>query len=241
MKEISMNSPVLSFHSLLTAALTLFALSGCTLTEALWDNDFSGSSTAYEKIHAFGFTKADSKNLPPNRLVMLGENALYVTEIKPEHDLVKALRATDLHKPFEYNLHVRLESGTVGNFIATSSGKDNKVCLSYILFYDSNPIARRDDPRKLEALGFKKELHPDNPNVTEYYVRCYDAVRGVRHRMKGTLPTEYRFKDPVRIYLEAPKSQSKRIGSIAGAVLLTPLAIIGDVILFPVVLPVLSY
>lgn len=241
MKVNQMVSFALRLRILQTAALTLFALSGCTLTEALWDKGFSTGYSGYEKIHSFGFTKADSKNLPPNRLVMLGERAVYVTEITPEHDLAKALRATDLHKQFGYRLHVQMESGIEGNFTATSDRQGNNLCLSYVLFNDSVADAKRNDPKKLEALGFKKEPYPANPNVTDYYVRCYDAVRGVRYRMKGMLPAEYRFKYPVEIYLEAPASQAGRTGAAVGSALLTPLAVIGDVILLPVTLPLLPY
>lgn len=223
--------PIVPF---LASAIALLSLSSCSLTEQLWDKSLAGGNPwHYEKIHSFGVTKPDSQYLTPNRLILLGENAVYVTELTPDHKLVQALRTTNLAKPFGYKLRVTLDKRT-GNFTAVSQSK-TELCLSYVLFNDSPEEWKKNDIPKLQALGFKKQPYPDNPNVTDYYVQCYGAVNGVRHAMKGTLPAEYHFKIPVQIYVETPSINPKtdKVGSVTRAVFLTPFTIIGDLILLP--------
>lgn len=227
------------YTKILTIALMIPSLSGCILTEALWDNDFSGDRSRYENIHSFGFTKADSKNLPPNRLVMLAENAVYVTEVTPEHKLAKALRETSLSKRYGTGIELKLDNETDGNFVAFSRG-DKELCLSYVLFNDSPANWKKNDIPKLQALGFKKEKYSDNPNVTDYYRQCYGEIRGVRYAMKGDLPAEYRFKYPEQIYLNIQQpSKADSTMKTTGAIMLTPFAIMGDIILLPILGPFL--
>lgn len=85
------------------AILVTFALSGCHLTSRALDNIDAVPETVItdENIYSFGFTKPDSKNLPPNRLVLLTEKTAYVTDITPDNEMVKVLRTTELSKQFE--------------------------------------------------------------------------------------------------------------------------------------------
>lgn len=219
------------------------SLSGCILTEGLWDNDFSGNRSRYENIHSFGFTKPDSKNLPPNRLIMLAENAVYVTEVTPEHKLAKALRETSLSNRYGTRIEVKLDNETDGNFVAFSRGRGNNgLCLTYVLFNDSPANWKKNDIPKLQALGFKKEKYSYNTNVTDYYKQCYGEIRGVRYAMKGELPAEYRFKYPEQIYLNIQqRSKVDSTMKITGSMILTPFAIVGDIILLPILGPFLWY
>lgn len=234
-----------TLRKILVTTVALSFLSGCTLTEGLWGRDLSGNRSRHSEIYSFGFTKPDSKNLTPNRLIMLGKDAVYVTEVTPEHDLVNALRATDLSKPFGFYsagyLNVALDNEKDGNFVATS-GNNTQVCLDYVLYYDTAPVEKKNDIAKLKKLGFKKEKHPSNHNVTDYYVRCYGEIRGVHHAMSGSLPAEYRFKSPILIYLDIKQiSQADRASKTTGAALLTPASILGDILLFPIMAPLLPY
>ncbi|WP_373754479.1 hypothetical protein [Neisseria weixii] len=55
--------------------MATFALSGCHLTSRALDNIDALPETTIkdENIYSFGLAHPDSKNLPPNRLVMLAE------------------------------------------------------------------------------------------------------------------------------------------------------------------------
>lgn len=238
-----MKMKTFALRKMLAAALTLFGLSSCTLTGSLWDESWTRQDYASQNewVHAFGFTKSSSQNLPPNRLIMLGEKAVYVTDITPEHDLVKALRTTELSKPFGFQsidgFHngkgvLQIDLKQDGRFIAATKLDKERgqptLCLDYT-------AESHSDVSKLKALGFYEEWQKG------YYVRCYGTIRGTRYAMSESLPAEYRFKTPVKIVVKSDKGEVLDAGQVAKTVFLTPFAIIGDVLLFPVMLPLLPY
>uniref|UniRef100_UPI000518B274 hypothetical protein n=2 Tax=Kingella kingae TaxID=504 RepID=UPI000518B274 len=62
---------------------------------------------------------------------------------------------------------------------------------------------------------------------TNYYVRCYGE-------MNAPLPAEYRFKTPVKIDIATGKTgEYVDVPETAGRILMTPLAILGDIVLLP--------
>ncbi|WP_165009290.1 hypothetical protein [Neisseria yangbaofengii] len=68
-----------AFSKLSVAALTTPAFSGCHLTGSALDNLDGLPKTTISKMKTpilFGFTKPDSKNLPPSRLALFAENGL---------------------------------------------------------------------------------------------------------------------------------------------------------------------
>ena len=218
-------------HNILTLAFALFCLSGCMVTEELW-SQYEPNKGYDEHIHAFGFTKPDSKNLPPNRLLMLGEKAAYVTEITPEHDLVKALRTTDLSKQFWYGDYVKITNDKDGSFIAANGRKLLSYCLKYDLHRTDKTVQNREIP-KLIALGFEEDTS-EKPRLV--YKRCYDKIHGKIYPMSKKLPAEYHFQYPIKIRVNYQNAQPNW-GQGVGLALLTPLSIIGDIILLPYYVP----
>ena len=212
-------------------------LSGCALTSELWHGGFTRYNEDRfqdEQIYAFGFTKPTSQNLTPNRLVMMGDQAVYVTEVTPEHDLVKALRTTDLSKPFgfdgDYGLYVKFDNGRDGSFVA-ASGKDSQnkpsLCLSYGFDQNTNAATRTRETAKLVHLGFERQGENG-------YKRCYGLIRGSRYAMSESLPAEYRFQTPVTITLQRGNATELDGGRVAKAIILTPITLIGDIIMLPI-------
>lgn len=212
-------------------------LSACTFTSELWGEGFTRENeNRYqdEDIYAFGFTKPDSRHLSPNRLIMMGEKAVYVTDVAPEHDLVKALRATELSKPFgfdgDYGLYVKFDNGRDGSFVA-ASGRDQQnkpsLCLSYGFDQNTDAATKKRETAQLNALGFTAQ-------TSDRYKRCYGLIHGQRYAMSEPLPAEYRFKTPVTITLERGQPVVLDVGQTVKVILLTPLTLIGDIIILPV-------
>ena len=220
--------------TLATLVLSSMALAGCVFTPQLWDQRFSDreSKLQREQIYAFGFTKPTSQTLTPNRLIMMGEKSVYVTEVTPEHDLAKALRTTELSKPFVgmgYAIYTDFGNRTDGSFEVTS-GYDKKenssLCLGYSFDNSIDAATQQRETVRLKALGFEEYK-------ANAYRRCYGKIRGTRYAMSESLPAEYRFQTPVEVVLITTTGSGYNVGLLAGAVLLTPITLIGDVLMLP--------
>lgn len=224
------------------AAFTTLALSGCLLTSSVLDNwdKLPETTVKDENIYSFGFTKPDSKVLPPNRLVMLAEKTAYVTDITPEHDLVKALRTTELSKQFEVvtsrntpkKLGIYSDSSNPDTFSAYSDNHDGKkrICLAYRFEQGTNPALKKRETAILSRLDFKPVATASEQQQKLLYSRCYNGTQGKIYAMNAALPSEYRFKTPVVVRVLSEKGS---YGLNASAVILTPFAIIGDLIMLP--------
>ncbi len=245
--EANMNQSVLSKLSILT--LSVFAFSGCAFTGSLWDSSyrkFPEPVLTEDNIHSFGFTKPDSQNLPANRLVMLGEKIAYVTDITPQHDLVKVLRTTELSRPFQIvnrygdptKLEVSLYQNNNNRFYADSDTDAGKgyLCLGYYFQPTDKPALKKREVAILTQLGFKLSGSPQAIEEQKApYKRCYDTVSGQAYAMSTPLPAEYRFQSPLPVTIKTIKESVGEVdgAALAGAVLLTPFAIIGDIIMLP--------
>lgn len=242
-RKNAMNKTVLS--KLSAAAFAAFALSGCHLTGAVLDaSEYTEPETVVteENIYSFGFTKPDSKNLPANRLVMLGEKTAYVTDVTSENDLVKALRATELSKQFEivngYNHPVTLSVSLHDDnrFYASTDVHNGKsrLCLAYRFEQNVSPALKKRETAVLNRLDFKVSGSIEQREQKSLYTRCYPVIGGQTYAMNAPLPAEYRFKTPVGIKIKSQKGQYELSGAkIAKKVVLTPFAIIGDIIMLP--------
>lgn len=247
-----MSKSILSKLSIVS--LSALALSGCVVTNSLWDSsDYKLPKTVSteETIYSFGFTKPDSQNLPANRLVMLGEKTAYITDVTPQHDLVKALRTTELSKPFDIvNMYGDSEKLKVSmsrdNQFSTHSDINNGkgyVCLGYRFQPADRSALKKREVAILTKLGFKLSGSPlEIQEERAPYMRCYDTIKGQAYAMSTPLPAEYRFKTPLPVIIESLQGEVEvDNASVAGKVALTPLAIMGDIIMLPVMLPLAPF
>lgn len=229
------------------AILVTFALSGCHLTSRALDNIDAVPETVItdENIYSFGFTKPDSKNLPPNRLVLLTEKTAYVTDITPDNEMVKVLRTTELSKQFEVvtsdntpkKLGIYSYFSNPDTFSAYSDHVDGKerICMAYRFEPNTNPALKKRETAILTQLGFKLATTAATQQQKLLYARCYNGTQGKIYAMKTPLPSEYRFETPVVVRVESQKGDVGLTATgLASTIILTPFAIVGDLIMLPV-------
>ncbi|MDO4998157.1 MAG: hypothetical protein Q4E16_05920 [Neisseria sp.] len=246
----------------LSLALSSVLLSGCAheFTSELWDRalqyDYEDTWQALgsDKIYAFGVSKPNSSSLPPDRLLLLGEQFTYVVN-KPinveqrenQPKLLAALRATELSKPFSlgYSAWIKQEayiqvglSENKEDFTAATSPLSRRqtfpdeACLSYSITPKQPEKIRQQETQKLKDLGFT--LERSESNGTQHYANCYGRINGKIYRNSESIAAEYRFKTGVPVKLGLLDYQTVvNPGGILTGIALTPAAVLADIFILP--------
>lgn len=242
-------------HIAQIVALSMLLLNGCT-TAALWDKHDSGKRTEMvrheqgDKIVGFARVKANSQQLPPNSLVMLGEQYVYVlqtaaaTDGTPRHvDLAKILNAK-LSQAFELHaLGASSQSHAAtrlqGFPVQLNPHNPSRFQSAFCLHYPENPklaaAERRREQVELDNLHFRTI---QNANSTTR-IRCMVAVGTIYTKPNSSLKADYRFTTSLPVTLETTEYREMQTGK-AGTVwrtLLTPFTAALDIVSLPITVP----
>ena len=243
-----------SYKIRLATALAACLLNGCA-TVALWDEYDSGTTTVErheekDTIVGFARVKANSEKLPPNSLVMLGDNYVYVLKTAVRLDKsdgkvadLAAILNVKLSQAFE--LHAL---GVTGNKPSTASrlnsfpvnpnkSTPNKFFSSFCLSYPENAklsiTERRREQAELDKLSFR-QVQTNNGAIA--YVHCLVTV-GEIYTKPDSLKYDYRFQTalPVSIYTTTIHKSPAR--GAAWRTLLTPFTAAVDIVALPITVP----
>ncbi|MDP8161867.1 hypothetical protein QJU89_00135 [Pasteurella skyensis] len=203
--------------------LSLLLLTGCT--GILWGealnihNDETTKIIGEDTIYAFGKTKASTEQVIKDSLVLMGNKYWYIISAKNSKTIFELLRAK-LPKPFTI-----MGKGSLPIEITNKKGVFNSnFCLKYI-------SQNKQEQNKLKQLQFKSTA----PKQT-IYTKCID-VTGKYFTTQQTIKPEYHFETPINVSLFRTETKTNiggsRVVSIPEAVIYTPLALAGDIIILP--------
>lgn len=236
------------FKKFILATTVLMALNGCTAI--MWSQEgwlagskgmvTHGSKTVVQpagtdQIRAFARTRPDSKNLPANRLLMMGDNYWYLLHEDTTKFLAPILNSS-LSQQFTIT-QTHPQTGNTLNQIAKlhvqlktphEHFQIDDLCLNYAINPTLSPAQQQQERDTLQQLSFK--------NMGKQYQFCIGRVTGHIYQ-PVQLPADYRFERsiPVQLYIAQDKETTHIDGKIvARNIALTPFTLIGDIILLPV-------
>ncbi|MDO4693949.1 MAG: hypothetical protein Q4A62_04895 [Eikenella sp.] len=221
---------------LICALLAALPLSACN-TLAVYDHINGPSYTISRQtdaITAFGRTKADSRTMPKNELVMLGDKYIYV--ITSSHLDIPSRQSADNSK-LQNILNVKLSQAFVvyeqglkpeagGAFPVHYRRSDNTFSSNFCLNYSENTrlsaAERAREQQKLDELQFRKAAGGRR-------FLCM-TVNGQVYAKPENMVYQYRFETPipVKLTVQEPANGSKI------AALLMPLALAADIVTLPI-------
>lgn len=229
---------MMKLKTVFTAAAVTVSLSGCmTLTSGLWDrDDIVKTKTTHhkvgeDKIHSFGVVNKANSQLAKDSLVMMGEKYWFV--VNPG-DSAKLTEILNVKLPKQFQL-VKYRKDSVSSAYAAmpvtltkpgSADFESDFCLRY-------DAADAQEAATLEALSFRADK-----KISEHaYFRCISAA-GKYYATPQNIKAAYRFERsvPVEISYVTTKENIKGF-RVLGNILLTPLALTGDVAGNIVILP----
>lgn len=236
----------MNVKSLILSAAAVFMLNGCT--GLLWEQEglVAGSrgmthkeqkitvkKAGTDQIRAFAKTNATSKTLPPNRLLMMGDEYWYLVDEDDSKALVPVL-GSKLSQRFTIS-QIHPKTGKSVNkikelHVGIEKGKFtiDRLCLNYSISPNLPDSEQRREQNMLEQQSFE---HDGNN-----YQRCFGQVWGQVYNKPDNLPAEYQFEQsiPVQLYTVSRKDVKKVNGKIvARNIALTPLTLAGDIVMFP--------
>lgn len=240
--------------SLWLAALALLCLNGCA-TAVLWE-DYQAPETRAEiqqqsdSVVGFARVKPDSKQLPPNSWVMLGDSYVYVLTSSAamdggtyQHAKLAGLFHHSLSQAFE--LHALSAGGVkpseatqlAGLPVTIKQSRPDAFSSSFCLIYPENPrlskAQRAREQAELAGLGFR--LHAAQTAVPTHML-CLVAA-GTLYRKPDGLQYEHCFAQPIPVHITTHSLREIQHGGAGWRALLTPFAAAVDIVTLPVTLP----
>ncbi|MCG7657554.1 hypothetical protein [Wielerella bovis] len=240
---------------LLCVSTAILLLNACA-TATLWEKHDGSRQTQIitqeqsDVVLGFARVKTTSSQLPPNSLVMLGEQYVYVLQAaaamdnsaSPQVDLMAILNAK-LSQAFE--LHTLGASGQphhatrLNAFPVQLKADDAKrfqsaFCLNYPENKRLSATERWREQVELDKLGFR-QIQTAN-GITR--IRCM-VVGGSLYTRPSSLKYDYRFQTALPVHLETTKYRTTRTGhaGTAWCALLTPFTAVVDIVTLPITVP----
>ncbi|SMB89786.1 hypothetical protein SAMN05660772_01405 [Pasteurella testudinis DSM 23072] len=231
----------------LKQALLLSAvLSAGGCTSAMW-----GSGTAVDtqdiyhrlgedKVHAFGYARADSGQLKQGSLVMMGERYWYVVEPQASERLLPVLNAKLQHSYQIFSPGANKEQLVeLPVTIEDESGKfSSSFCLRYPVDTSQNNKQAAQEKTALQALRFRPIS--EEPSLMTYE-RCFSA-RGQLYDKPLQVKQNYRFEQyvPVKLQTAERKTVVKSGSKLLRNIVLTPLTLVGDAVVTVIAVPIFA-
>lgn len=190
-----------------------------------------------DAVVAFGLTKADSRNMPQNELVMLGGKYIYV--ITASHLDISGRQSADnsklqhilnakLSRPFvvhEYGTKPAAGSAFPVRYQRKDHSFSSDFCLSYLENTGLSAAERAREQQQLDALRFRKD------NDGSRFL-CMN-VTGEVYAKPADMAYQYRFETPIPVKLTVQEPAGKG-GKIAKAAVIMPLALASDIVTLPI-------
>lgn len=222
------------------ALLTSSVLSGCTtfmLMESTSGSNADRESTQKDSIIAFGYTKADSKNMPANELLMIGQEYIYlITHSRYDIDgkqsasnkKLQDILNVKLSKAFELSYAPYATDRNNKGFFPVRLDKDEQEFSSYFClnYYANSALSKQEqanEQQKLDALQFKKD-------VDGRRFLCM-SIEGKAYTKPKDMTYQYRFQTAIPVHLTV-KYQGVNTNP-ALRVLGLPFAVAADIVTFP--------
>lgn len=222
------------------ALLTSSVLSGCTsfmLIESTKKDNSYRQSSQKDSIVAFGYTKADSKNMPANGLLMLGQDYVYlITHSRYDIDgkqiasnkKLQDILNVKLSKAFELSKSPYTTNNNDKGFFPVVLDKDEQEFSSYFClnYYANSALSKQEqanEQQKLDALQFKKD-------VDGRRFLCM-SVEGKAYTKPKDMTYQYRFQTAIPVHLTVHYKGVNTNPALR--VLGLPFAVAADIVTFP--------
>lgn len=238
----------------LSATTAILLLNACA-TATLWEKHKGSQTQVIKKeqsdvVLGFAHVKADSSQLPPNSLVMLGEQYVYVLQAaaamdnnaSPSLDLMAILNAK-LSQAFELhalgasgqpNHATRLNAFPVQLKADDAQRFQSAFCLNYPENKRLSATERLREQAQLDKLGFR-QIQTAN-GITR--IRCM-VVAGSLYTRPDSLKYGHRFQTSLPVHLETTEYRTTQTGyaGTAWRALLTPFTAAADIVTLPMTVP----
>lgn len=241
-------------HFLCTTTAILL-LNACA-TATLWEKHDGGIQTQVitqeqrDVVLGFARVKTAGSQLPPNSLVMLGEQYVYVLQAaaamdnraSSQLDLTAILNAK-LSQAFELhalgangqpNHATRLNAFPVQLKADDAKRFQSAFCLNYPENKQLPATERRREQAELDNLGFR-QIETAN-GITR--ISCM-VVAGSLYTRPSSLKYDHRFQTSLPVHLETTEYRTTRTGHAGTAwrALLTPFTAMVDIVTLPITVP----
>lgn len=221
--------------------LTLSALNGCTtfmLMEGTRGSNAFRQSQQTDSIVAFGYTKADSKNMPANELLMLGQEYIYLItysryDINGRQSIsnkkLQDILNVKLSQAFELSEQPYQIDKDKKGYFPVKLDKDTQKFSSYFClnYYANSALSKQEqasEQQKLDTLQFEKD-----PNTGRRFL-CM-TIEGKAYTNPKDMSYQYRFQTAIPVHLTI--SYEGVNTNPALRILGLPFAVAADIVTFP--------
>lgn len=224
----------------LTFISSCMFISGCNtmlLIDGMDKDNSHRERKQQDSIVAFGYTKADSKTMPANELLMLGQDYIYLINHSryniqgrqsASNDKLSHILNVKLSRAFELSTAPYTTDKKDKGFFPVTLDRDTQEFSSYFClnYYANTALSKQEqmaEQKKLDALQFQTDTNGRRFLCMTIEGKAYSKPKNMNY--------QYRFEAPVPVKLTV---QYKTINTNpALRILALPFAVAADIVTFP--------